>query len=211
MAVRAYAAASLGPVNIGVGGDNRNTGIHRSVDCLADTLGIDRADDDAIRPCGNSVINKFLLPFGILKFADGVGDFNIKADLIAYALFDTGLEERQCVYLDQNRFQAVFLSLFLQDTAGRIRRVAHLIDDALHFHSHFIAYTDSVMQDLIYRSSVNARTFRDFLDRYFHRAFTSSPEKYSISGCKRQIRMSFQSSSCSLFTSSCSFLFVMLI
>lgn len=64
-------------------------GIHRSVDRLSNTLGIDRADDDAVRSCGDSVINKFLLPFGILKFADGVGDFNIKADLIVYALLDT--------------------------------------------------------------------------------------------------------------------------
>ena len=100
------------------------------------------------------------------------------------ALFDTGLEERQCVNLDQYRFDAVLLALLLQYAAGRIRRIAHLMDDALHFHSYFIAYTDSVMQDLIYRSSVNARTFRDFLDRCFHRAFTSSPVKYSISGCE---------------------------
>lgn len=93
-------------------------GIHRSVDRLSNTLGIDRADDDAVRSCGDSVINKFLLPFGILKFADGVGDFNIKADLIVYALLDTGLEERQCVNLDQYRFDAVLLALLLQYAAG---------------------------------------------------------------------------------------------
>ena len=204
--VDADAAGSLCPVDIGVSGNDRYPGIHRSVDRLSNTLGIDRADDDAVRSCGDSVINKFLLPFGILKFADGVGDFNIKADLIVYALLDTGLEERQCVNLDQYRFDAVLLALLLQYAAGRIRRIAHLLDDALHLHSHFIAYTDPVMQDLIYRSAVNARTFRDFLDRYFHRAFTSSPINNSISGSSQQImppvseaRARILSSSCSLF------------
>ena len=209
--VDADAAGSLCPVDIGVGGNDRYPGIHRSVDRLSDALGIDRADDDAVRSRGDGVINKFLLPFGILKFADGVGDFNIKADLIVYAFFNAGLEERQRVNLDQYRFNVIPVALLLQDATDRIRRVAHLLDDALHLHSHFIAYTDPVMQDLIYRSAVNARTFRDFLDRYFHRAFTSSPVNNSISGSSQQIMPPVSEARALYFTSSCSFLFVMLI
>lgn len=55
------------------------------------------------------------------------------------------------------------------------------------------------MQYLIYRSTVNASAFRDFLYRYFHRVSTSSLVNHSISGLVLQIILLEVSSSCSAF------------
>ena len=79
------------------------------------------------------------------------------------------------------------MPLPLKHAAGRVRRVAHLVDDALHLHSYFIADTDPVMQYLVYRGAVNTSAFRDFLYRYFHRVSTSSLVNHSISGLVLQI------------------------